>query len=167
MKKGGEQGGEEKCGPSPLVVCQGTLEIGRGGTGLDLLASGRVKDTLSRGAGFGGALIESLTDLVGRSVQVQRNRTLGLEGVRDSMKAKVVMHVGDGILLQEGLLLNGHGGGLFIIIAVVTTHTRVSVIGVIDNTFGPVVEGLLQLAVKDFHEAVGAGMVVDGTVKRV
>lgn len=96
---------------------------------------------------------------------MQRYGTLGLERVRNGVEAQVVVHVGDGILLQKGLLLDGHGGGFLIIIAVVTTHTRVGVISIVNNTFGPVVKSLLQLAVKDFHEAVGAGMVMDGAVK--
>lgn len=98
---------------------------------------------------------------------MQGNRTLGLEGVGDGVETKVVVHIGDGIPLQKGLLFDGHGGGFLVVIAVVTAHARVGIVGVVDNTFGPVVEGLLQLAVKDFHEAVGAGMVVDGAVKRV
>lgn len=96
---------------------------------------------------------------------MQRYGTLGLERVGNCVEAQVVVHVGDGIPLQECLLLDRHGGGLLIVIAVVTTHTRVGVVVVVDNTVGPVVEGLLQFAIKDFHEAVGARMVMDGAVK--
>ena len=80
------------------------------------------------------------------------------------MKAQIVVHVGDGVPLEEGLLLDGHCGGFFVVIAIITSHTRVGVVGVIDDSFGPVVEGLLQLAIKDLHQAVGAGVVVNGAV---
>lgn len=96
---------------------------------------------------------------------MQRHGSHILKGVGHGMETQLVMHVRNGILLEIGHLVDLHGGTLFLVfvITVITTHTRVRIVTLTLDPVWPVVEGLVQLAVKDLHEAVGAGMVMDGT----
>lgn len=156
---------EGALGPLFAVRGQGTLEIRSRGTGLELLALGRVEDTLARGPGLGRALVEGLAVVIRRRVQMQRQRTGGLEWVGNSVETDVVGHVGDVVAAHDCVSLDGHGLGLLFVITVVTAQTRVSVFGIVDDLVRPVVLGLLQFAIKDLHDAVGASMVMDSAEK--
>ena len=151
-------------GAALLSVGQGTLQIGSRWTGLELLPLGRVKDTFARGTGLRGAFVKGLANIIRRGVQVQRDGSLSTKRIGNGMETQLVMHIGNGISLEEGLLLDGHGLGLLsFIITVIAAQTGVGAAILCDDLVGPVVESLLQLSVKDLHEAVRAGMVMDST----